>query len=151
MATAATPTQLAREIKRLCTERQEHVDAIAELDAIFEEQGMPIEPARRRRRQAGRPRGTVTKNGAKKDKKTRSRKSAKKQTGRSSKFTVSGETDVVNFVKRRNKPTTAQINAYWKKQGRGGTADNTLTRLVKRGELKRERIDGERGSRYVAR
>ena len=45
--------------------------------------------------------------------------------------------------------STAEINAAWKKEGRGGTADNTLTKLVKDSKLKRESVEGQRGSIYT--
>ena len=33
-------------------------------------------------------------------------------------------------------------------EGRGGKADNSLTRLVKDGRIKRVQVKGERGGRY---
>lgn len=45
--------------------------------------------------------------------------------------------------------TSKQINASWKDAGRKGRADNTLNRLFKAGEVKREKLQGQKGSRYT--
>jgi hypothetical protein len=45
--------------------------------------------------------------------------------------------------------TTAEINKAWKKEGRGGTADNMLNKMVKAGTLKREKLVEGRGSTYT--
>jgi hypothetical protein len=55
---------------------------------------------------------------------------------------------VFNFVKAQGKPNAAEVNQHWQKEGRGGKADNTLTKLVKDGRLKRVQVKGERGGRY---
>ena len=46
--------------------------------------------------------------------------------------------------------TTDEINQQWKSEGRGGNADTTLSQLTKQKKLKREKIKGEKGSRYKA-
>lgn len=43
--------------------------------------------------------------------------------------------------------TTAQLNAAWDKAGRGGKVDNVLTKVVKSGQVKRSKLDGQ-GSNY---
>ena len=73
-------------------------------------------------------------------------KSAKK--GKRGTFAVSGDQSILTFVQGADKPNTADVNAHWTKEGRGGTADNTLSLLVKSGKLKRIVVEGERGSRY---
>ena len=66
------------------------------------------------------------------------------------KFKVSGEQSVIDFVKSKGGATTAQVAANWNRQGRGGKADNALSALVKAGKLKKEKVEGGRGSRYTA-
>ena len=44
--------------------------------------------------------------------------------------------------------SAADVNKHWQGEGRGGKADNTLTKLVKDGKLKRHEVKGERGGRY---
>jgi DNA-binding transcriptional regulator YiaG len=44
--------------------------------------------------------------------------------------------------------TSGEINAAWRKAGRVGKADNTLSLMVKARKLKRARLKDERGSRY---
>ena len=77
-------------------------------------------------------------------KKTRARKKARK------KFRVSGPQSILDFVRAGGTPTTAQINKNWKGQGRTGSANVMIGKLIKTGKLKREPIKGERGSRHQA-
>jgi DNA-binding transcriptional regulator YiaG len=46
--------------------------------------------------------------------------------------------------------TSGEINEAWKKAGRVGKADNTLSLMVKARKLTRARLKEERGSRYSA-
>ncbi|HUB27434.1 MAG TPA: helix-turn-helix transcriptional regulator [Tepidisphaeraceae bacterium] len=52
------------------------------------------------------------------------------------------------IVKSKKATTSSQINAAWRKSGRPGKADNTLTRLVASRVLKRAKLENQRGSRY---
>ena len=45
--------------------------------------------------------------------------------------------------------TTSEINQAWKKAGRTGRADNTLNKMTKAGKLKRDKLKGQKGSRYT--
>jgi septal ring factor EnvC (AmiA/AmiB activator) len=45
--------------------------------------------------------------------------------------------------------TTAEINKAWKQAGRTGRADNTLNKMFKAGKLKREKLKGQKGSKYT--
>jgi hypothetical protein len=66
-----------------------------------------------------------------------------------SKFAMSGEEAILAFVRQRTNPTTADVQANWKSQGRGSSADNLLSKLVKERKLKREPNKQGKGSRYV--
>jgi hypothetical protein len=65
------------------------------------------------------------------------------------KFAMSGEDSIIRFVRDHRNPSTSEITAHWRSEGRGGKADNALSRLVKIRRLKRQAIPGERGSRYL--
>ena len=43
---------------------------------------------------------------------------------------------------------TSEITKAWQAGGRGGKADNTLSKLVASGKVKREKIKGQKGSIY---
>ena len=45
--------------------------------------------------------------------------------------------------------TTAEINRAWKQAGRTGRADNTLNKMFKAGKVKREKLKGQKGSKYT--
>ena len=55
-------------------------------------------------------------------------------------FKISGEESVLGFIKSAGTPTTKEVNQHWKTEGRGGSADNALTKLVKLKKLKRMNI-----------
>ncbi len=55
---------------------------------------------------------------------------------------------VLSLVRGRKASAGNEINEAWRKSGRPGKADNTLSLMVKAGELKRFKNDGGRGSRY---
>lgn len=69
------------------------------------------------------------------------RKSAKKT------YPVTAEQFIIDLLKE--KPlTTKQVNAAWKKAGRGSVADSHLSTLTKAGKLNRQSLGGKLGSEY---
>ncbi len=54
---------------------------------------------------------------------------------------------ILGLLKKAPK-TTSQIGKNWKTAGRGGKADNALTKLVKDGLVKREKLAAGMGSTY---
>lgn len=64
------------------------------------------------------------------------------------KYDQTAEEFIKSLVKSRKATTSSQIAIAWKKSGRGGRADNTLSKMVKAGDLKRVKLKQERGSRY---
>ena len=155
MAKSSTMDELAGVIEGLRTERAEHLAAIAALDELFERFGIetgdrPKRGRPRKYKKAGRPRlakagkGPV---GRPKSKKTKKKKKAGRP--RRSRFGQTAEELVLAFVKSNPRTSAGQVNSHWKKQERGGTANNALTKLTKAKKLKRVKVKGERGSRYV--
>lgn len=146
MTETGSTSELAKVIDRLQRERQDHQDRIAAIDAVFAQYGIEAGGGRRGRRgrRLGRPKGSGRKAGAAKT--TKGRRGRRRRRS----FPVTGEQMVINFIKAHNRPRTSEINAEWKKQGRGGSADNTLTKLFQAKQIKRFELKGERGSRYAA-
>ena len=138
--------QLATLIAKLQTQRQQHQDAIANIDATFEQFGIVAGPAKKRR---GRPRKTTK--AAKPVMPMAAAKPAKPARGKRSKFPVSGLDSVLAFVRKAGKKgaTGAEIIKHWKSDGRSGNGYKTLGELVKAKKLKREKIEGAQGSRYT--
>jgi hypothetical protein len=64
-------------------------------------------------------------------------------------FAISGEESILGFVKAKGNPTTAELNQHWQSEGRGGKADNALTKLTQKKTLKRMKNKEGRGSRYT--
>lgn len=131
--------KFARMIDDLKAERAKAMGRVQEIDAIFGQLGIgtpaaaPVAapaPARR-----GRPVGS---------------KSAAPRGGRRKRgtFATTGEQSVLGYIKSHDRASAAEVNQHWRGEGRGGKADNTLTKLVKDGQLKRIEVKGERGGRY---
>jgi DNA-binding transcriptional regulator YiaG len=57
---------------------------------------------------------------------------------------------VLSLLGNGKATTSNEINEAWRKAGRHGRADNTLSLMVKARKLKRARLRDERGSRYSA-
>lgn len=139
MARTANPKTLAKAIESLRRDRRQLVKRLAAIDETFAKLGLSTaESAGGGRR--GRPPGSG-KGGVKKGRRRGRRKRGK--------FSMSGEESVLGFVKKHGKPNAAELNKHWKAEGRGGKADNALTKLVKDKKLKRMESAGERGGRYA--
>jgi len=65
------------------------------------------------------------------------------------KYAQTAEQLVLGLVQGKG-ATSAEINRAWKDAGRTGRADNTLNKMLKDGKLKRQKIEGTKGSRYTA-
>lgn len=134
MPRVTTAKELDQLISKLQAQRAEYVQEIEKIDAIFARYGIGGGVRRGRGRPAKSAGGAVGKRG-------RRRKRGS--------FAKTGEQSILDFIKSHGKPSTADVNVHWKKEGRGGKADNTLTRLVKEGKLKRVSSKDVRGSRYA--
>lgn len=148
--------ELAKLVKELQSERQSHLDAIARIDETFEQFGISAQatggataPARGRRKKTTRRAKATSKPAAKRGRPVGSKNSKKKKRrGGRRRFAQTGEESVAAFVAEHGNPNTREVNEHWRKEGRGGKADNTLGKLIREGRLKRVNAKGERGSRY---
>ena len=140
----STTDRLVALISRLQAKRQDYLDAVAQIDATFEHFGIAAAPAKRR----GRPRKMA--------KPGRMPKTAVKPATKGKrvrrKFATSGLDSILAFVKAAGKKgaTTSEIVKHWKAEGRSGDGYTALGELTKAKKLKREKIEGEKGSRYTA-
>ena len=135
----STTAELAGLIRRLQEERQKYADAIEAIDKTFAQFGIAA-PGKAR---LGRPPKALTLTSAPKAAKSGGRR-------KRGSFTQTGEDSVFDFVKAKGPVTAAEVNQHWSGEGRGGKADNALSKLVKTGRLKRNRVKGERGGTYSA-
>ena len=149
---------LASIIADLKSVRQEHLDAIAEIDETFGQYGIAAEGTPRRGRppkaKNGRRKKAAERKVAKKVAKNGRRKkgkkvAAEKKAGRP-KYKKTATDFILDLLASGRTMTTAQINAKWKQTQRAGAADNTLSLLAKAGKVKREKVQGGRGSAYSA-
>ena len=142
--------ELASLINRLQDQRQQHLDAVANIDATFEQFGIVAAPTKRR----GRPRknakpGSRRSVAAKAPQAVKPAKKGKRRSRR--KYATSGLDSILNFVSKAGKKgaTTAEIVKHWKAEKRSGDGYTTLGVLVTAKKLKREKIEGAKGSRYT--
>ena len=63
-------------------------------------------------------------------------------------FQQTAEAMILWLLKGRKVLTTGDLGSAWKKAGRGGAVDNTLSRMVKAKKLRRKPLGGKKGSEY---
>ncbi len=66
-----------------------------------------------------------------------------------SKFPMTGDELILNFIKDKGGASTEEIRKHWQTSGRKGKAENNLTNLVKSGKIKRNKLEGKPGSNYT--
>jgi hypothetical protein len=117
---------LQKVLSGLMSKRQEHLDALADIDALFARHGITlaekVNPTPKKKGKVGRRR-------------------------RRQRYDQTAEEFVLGVLAGKTL-TTAQVNAAWKKADRGGRAENALTKLVQARQVKRVKVKGERGSQY---
>ena len=68
---------------------------------------------------------------------------------RRGRFTQTATESILALIRERGNPSTADINAHWRLEGRRGTANVTIMKLLKQDLIRRESDPSIRGSRYV--
>lgn len=142
-----SPASVAAQIQGLLQERKEHAESLARIDQTLEQVGaalgqtLNLQP----RRKPGRPKGSG---------KLRqahfpiAAAPTIKRRGKRNTYAVTGEQSVLGFIQKKGSPTTREIKQHWVSEGRRGLADNLLTLMVKAGKLRRQRLNGVRGSMF---
>ena len=128
--TKSSPEIVSQSIQSLLAQRQEHLDALTEIEATLER----VQVALRGNGSAA-PAGLRTQTGNKRRRRSR--------------HGVSGEDSILAFITQQKNPTSQEIEKHWKSEGRGGAAANMLTKLFKEKTVKREPLKEGRGSRYT--
>jgi hypothetical protein len=118
-------SDLAAKIRQLQTERARHMLAITEIDKVLEQVQSAL--------------AEVESSDSLGDHSRRRRYQ---------KLETTGEESVLEFIRDRGNPTTAEVNDHWQSEGRPGVANPILARLLKRKLLRRENDPNVRGSRY---
>lgn len=139
--TLSAAEQLKRLIAQLQQEKQEHLDAIAEIDKAFAElssgTSTPATPKR------GRPRRSdVTAIAPTKRTKGRRR-------GRGH-YETTGTDSLLEFIRAAGPKgaATRDIVAHWKSEGRAGDGYPALALLGNAKKIRKEKMKNQRGSRY---
>ncbi len=137
-----SPVNLAERINQLQAQRQEHAEAIAQIDQALQQIRSLVDPliGRRGAPVKAMPVAPVSQVSAPPTRGGRRRRRS---------FPLTGEESVLQFVQERGNPSTGEIVAHWRSEGRGGKADNALTRLVAERQLNRDANTDGRGSRYT--
>ena len=125
-----TLTMFEKSLSSLLVERQQHVEALAKIDALFTKFGITVGAAAKPQATEVVPAPAATQG----QKRRRSKQTA-------SEF-------VFGLLEGGKSLATAQINAAWREAGRSGRADRVLMELTKAGRLKKAKLGGQRGSNY---
>jgi hypothetical protein len=140
-------TDLPTRIQNLLEERQTHMAAIAHIDEVLASVGSALgAPVAPPKRGPGRPPGPSAM--AAPPAPIAAKKARRGRRSRGS-YSTTGDDSVLAFIKEHRSPTTKEIKAHWASEGRGGTADNVLSKLYREKKIKRLPLPGERGSRYT--
>ena len=136
-----TPTNLTDRLQRLLDERQQHADALTRIDSTLEQIRSALHAVGgvNGRRGAGRPRAAPAEHST----------TPRRRKGKRGTFATSATEMILSLAGQRGGATTQEIKAQWKAEGRGGTADNALSKMVRDGKLKRAPLEGQRGSRFT--
>lgn len=130
-----------RLISRFLKERQFHLEAVEEIDAIFNKHGISTLA----HREGNGLLATATRHTAASGTQ-RSTKTAVGKRGRRKTYKETASEFIANLLKGKSL-TTAEINAAWKKE-RKGTADNNLSAMFKAKQIKRAANKDGQGSSY---
>ena len=121
-----SPDAVSHAIQKLLSDRQQHLDAVATIDATLQGVNAALKGN-------GSPAGAPA---------------GKKRRRRRQRFEVSGDESVLAFIRQKKTPTSQEIEQRWKSEGRGGTAANVLSKLYKDKKVTRVPLKTGRGSRY---
>jgi len=135
MPTTPSSTVLTSRIQQLSSDRQKHLDAVAAIDQTL--------------MQIGKLLGTTVPATAAPSAPAKKAAPAVQKESKRRIFATTGAESVVEFVKKTGGATTKEIQKNWNSQGRGGTADNSLSQLFKAKKLKRTPLKDQPGSRYT--
>jgi hypothetical protein len=126
-------------VSRLKQDRDIHLQALADIDAVFGQAGMIVDPAQPNR-SPGRPKKSLAASTVRKSGKQRQR----------GQFATTANELILATIKKAGAKgaTGAQLTTSWKAAGRPGDAYNSLSLMTKAKLIRRQNIPGERGSRY---
>jgi len=133
-------TDLAGRIQQLQVDRQRHIEAMAAIDRVLDQIGAALEVAPK-------PTGRATE--AQPGDDGVIRREVPLPARRRGRFEKTGIDSVLDFIRDRGNPTTAEINGHWHAEGRKGTANVTILKLLQDGSIRREPDPLVRGSRYL--
>jgi ferric-dicitrate binding protein FerR (iron transport regulator) len=141
MLTSKSPVFIVQRIQQLVEQRQQHQDAITRIDSTLERIGAALTngtaPVRGTKHLSALSPGETPV------------RSKRRRRGRRRKFGMTAEASILKFVQEHKNPTTQEIKKHWTNEGRGGTADNALSLLVRQKKLKRTPLEDRRGSRFA--
>ena len=141
MSNSLSPTVLASRVQQLLNERQQHEAAIQKIDKTLADISALLGTGPAAVKAGRKPAAKPSVAAAPAQKPAKGRRERRK-------FAVTGEQSILAFIKLKRNPTTKQVNANWKQEGRGGSADSLLGKLVKDKQLKRKPLGGKLGSEY---
>ena len=127
-----------RTIAQLIQKRRTYAEGLAQIDAIFAKYNIQIGNGSASAAAPARGRATRAKAPTTAPARRRGRRS----------FAQTADEFVLGLLKDKQM-ITGEINAAWKRAGRGGAADNTLGKLVKERRIKRTPVKDGRGSSYA--
>ena len=138
--TAVRPEgRIAEEIRRLERDRQAHANAMAEIDRVLGRIDATLKERRNGSSVAAQILSSIEGIGD----------DAREGRRRRGRFAKTALNSILEFIREKGDPSTAEISAHWRGEGRKGTVNVTLLKLLKQGLIERKEDASVRGSRYV--
>jgi hypothetical protein len=137
----ASEVDLSAQVRALQAERKLHAEAISAIDRVLDQVNRAVAAAKRllpsglqhQDRPTSKTRGGMP--------------VARRRNGR---FAQTADESILAFIRERGRPTTAEINGHWRREGRKGFSNSVILRLLKGGLIRRVPDPAVRGSRYCA-
>jgi hypothetical protein len=130
-----TPSlDIAEEVKRLEAVRRNHLKAIEAIDDTLKRIRQALDDVRQASPQSGNPSATPT---------------PPPQRPRKGRFNRTGHQSLIDFIRKTGNPSTAELSAHWRSEGRRGTVYVPILQLLKAGRIRRVQDHSVRGSRYA--
>jgi hypothetical protein len=139
----ARSIDISAHIQKLIAEKQHHTEALARINETLDQIAGLVGGTNGHRRGPGRPPKAVSEASDVATAPKRGRRRRRRS------FAVSGEQSLLNFIKQHRNPTTQELKQHWASENRGGTADNTLSKLFRERKVKRTPLEEGRGSRFT--
>lgn len=133
-----TGSELVEQIRKMHAERAAHIEAISRIDRVLSNVNAAMAASLSKRTSSNT--GTVA---------VADESEIVDTSRKRGRFALTAEESVLQFIKARGNPSTADLTEHWRAEGRKGAVNVTLYKLLLAGQITRVHDAAVRGSRYA--